>query len=89
MWVQSLSQGRPLEKKWQPAPVFLSEKSHAEEPGELQSIGSQKGGHRATKHTKEAGIPIVPAHFISVVHHDLEEYPSKNLVVLFYFWGCF
>ena len=45
MWVQSLSQGRPLEKKWQPAPVFLSEKSHAEEPGELQSIGSQKGGH--------------------------------------------
>ena len=27
-WVQSLGQKDPLEKKWQPTSVFLSEKSH-------------------------------------------------------------
>ena len=41
-------QGDPLEegmrRKWQPALVFLSGKiSWAEEPGGLQSMGSQKG----------------------------------------------
>ena len=35
--------GRFLEKKWQPAPVFLPEKSHgSEDPGGLQSIGLQE-----------------------------------------------
>ena len=33
-------------RKWQPAPVFLPGKSHGqEEPGRLQSMGSQRVGH--------------------------------------------
>ena len=41
--VQSLDQGDPLEGElWQPTPVFLPEKSHEEEPGELPSRGLQK-----------------------------------------------
>ena len=32
--------------KWQPTPVFLPGKiSWTEEPGELQFMGSQRGGH--------------------------------------------
>ena len=31
-------------KKWQPTPVFLPGESHAEKPGRLQSIGSQRVG---------------------------------------------
>ena len=78
MWVQSLSWDVLEEEMATHFSTLAWEILWTEEPGGLQSIGSQKGGHRATKHTKEAGIPIVPAHFISVVHHDLEEYPSKN-----------
>ena len=32
-------------KKWQPTPVFLPGKSWTEEPGGLQSMGSQRVGH--------------------------------------------
>ena len=32
-------------RKWQPTPVFLPEESRTEEPGGLQSIGSQRVGH--------------------------------------------
>ena len=48
-WVQSLGQKDPLE--WQPTPIFLPGKSlrqripWAEEPGRLQSVGSQRAGH--------------------------------------------
>ena len=40
------------EKAWQPSPVFLPGKSPwTEEPGGLQSVGSQRVGHDwATKH---------------------------------------
>ena len=37
----------PWRRKWQPIPVLLPEKSHGqtEEPGRLQSMGSQGVGH--------------------------------------------
>ena len=40
MWVQSLGQEDPLERKWQPTPVFMpGESPWTEETGGLQSIG--------------------------------------------------
>ena len=43
-WVLSLDWEDPLEA-WQPAPVLLSEESPwTEEPGRLQSMGSQRAG---------------------------------------------
>ena len=45
-WVRSLDQEDPLEKEWQPTPVFLSgESPWTEEPGGLQSMASQRVGH--------------------------------------------
>ena len=36
----------PWRKKWQPTPIFLpGESPWTEEPGGLQSIGSQRVGH--------------------------------------------
>ena len=48
-WVEKISWRR----KWQPIPIFLlGESPQTEEPGGLQSMGSQKVGHDwATKHT--------------------------------------
>ena len=44
-WVQPLGWEDPLEA-WQPTPVFLpGESLRTEEPGRLQSIGSQRVGH--------------------------------------------
>ena len=41
----------PWKRKWQPTPVFLPGITWTEEPGELQSIGSQRVRHDwATKH---------------------------------------
>ena len=39
--------GRSWRREWQPTPVFLPEKFHGlrEEPGWLQSMGSQRVGH--------------------------------------------
>ena len=34
-----------LRREWQPTPVFLPGESHGQEPGTLQSIGSQKAGY--------------------------------------------
>jgi len=31
-------------RAWQPTPVFLPEESHGQEPGGLQSMGSQRVG---------------------------------------------
>ena len=46
MRVPSLGGEEPLEEAWQPTPVFLSgESPWTEEPGGLQSIGSQGVGH--------------------------------------------
>ena len=51
-WVQSLGWEDPLEKGMQPTPVFLPRESPwTEEPGGLQSMGSQRVGHDwLTKH---------------------------------------
>ena len=35
----------PWSRKWQPTPVFFPGKFHGEEPGRLQSMGSQRVGH--------------------------------------------
>ena len=41
-WVRKI----PWRRVWQPTPVFLpGESLWKEEPGELQSMGSQKVGH--------------------------------------------
>ena len=41
-WIGKL----PWRREWQPTPVFLSEESTwTEEPGGLQSIGTQRIGH--------------------------------------------
>ena len=52
-WVQSLGWEDPLEEDMQPTTVFLSGESlWTEEPGGLQSMGSQRVGHDwATKHS--------------------------------------
>ena len=53
--VLSLGWEDPLEKKWQPAPVFCLETCMVEEPGELPSMGLQGVGHNwATEHTHMA-----------------------------------
>ena len=41
-WVQSGGQEDPLEMgEWLPTPVFLSGEFHRQDPGVLQSMGSQ------------------------------------------------
>ena len=40
--VQFLDQEDPWRRKWQPTPVFLPGESWTEEPGRLQSMGSQE-----------------------------------------------
>ena len=44
-WLQSLIGKISWLKRWQTAPVFLSEKFHGEEPDRLQSMGLQRVGH--------------------------------------------
>ena len=52
MWVQSLSQEDPLEKEMVIHSSFLSQRiPWTEEPGRLQSVGSQRVGHNfVTEH---------------------------------------
>ena len=59
-WVQKM----PWRRKWQPTPVFLpGESPWTEEPGGLQSSGSQRAGHdRVTAHL---GLIMVPLLFWS------------------------
>ena len=40
-WVRKI----PWRRAWQPTPLFLPGKSHGQEAGGLQSIGSQRAGH--------------------------------------------
>ena len=42
-WVRSLGWDDPLEEAWQPTPIFLE--NPTEEPGGLQSMGSQRVEH--------------------------------------------
>jgi len=45
-WVRSLGWEDPLEEAWQPTLVFLTgESPWTQEPGRLQSMGSQRVGH--------------------------------------------
>ena len=48
----------PWRRAWQPIPVFLpGESQQTEEPGGLQSTGSQRVGHEwATKHSKACSL---------------------------------
>ena len=53
-WVQSL--GREDSLEWQPTPVFLpGESPWTEEPGWLQSMGSQSVGHDWVTNTAQHG----------------------------------
>ena len=46
IWAQSLDSEDPQRRAWQPTPVFLTgESPWTEEPGALQSMGSQRVGH--------------------------------------------
>ena len=50
--VHFLSWEDPLKKEWQPTPVFLpGESPWTEEPGGLQSMGSQRARHNWATHT--------------------------------------
>ena len=54
IWVQSLDSEDPRRRAWQPTPVFLTgESSWTEEPGTLQSMGSQRVGHEWTTSTNK------------------------------------
>ena len=70
-WVQSLGWEIPLRRAWQPIPVFLpGESPRTEEPGRLQSMGSQNVRHDwVTKHSTlewksqgrwHAWSPVIP-----------------------------
>ena len=50
--VRSLGREDPLEREWQLTPVFLpGESPWTEEPGGLQSMGSQRVSHDCTTNT--------------------------------------
>ena len=56
MWIPSLGQEDPLEKQQQPTPDSCLETAWTEEPGMLQSMGSQRVGHDlATKQKQQFG----------------------------------
>ena len=53
LWVRKI----PWRRAWQPAPIFLSgEFPRAEEPGVLQSMGSQESDDLATK--QQQSLPV-------------------------------
>ena len=66
-WFDSLVGKIPWRKAWQPTPFFLpGESSWTEEPGRLQSMGSQRVGHDwATKHS------TAPVHIAQCLAHNI------------------
>ena len=72
----------PWRRAWQPTPVFLpGESPWTEEPGELQSMGSQRVRHNwATKH----------AHTLSVICYQFKIFfqLDKWKVVYWYSFNC-
>ena len=46
MWVLSLDWEDPLEEEWQPTAVFLLENTVDREAWRLESMGSQRIGHK-------------------------------------------
>ena len=58
VWVPSLGQEDPLEKEWQPTPVFLRGQSH----GQRSLAGCSPWGHKRVRHnlvTKQQPQQIV------------------------------
>ena len=68
-WVRSLGWEDPLVEGMKPTPVFLpGESPWTEEPGGLQSVGSQRVGHSwASKHSTEEDSNF----FMSLLLFDL------------------
>ena len=61
-WVQSLGGEDPQRKEWQPTPVFLpGEIPWTEEPGKIQSMGSQTAGYDWA-HIQAGSAPITKEH---------------------------
>ena len=57
LWVRKI----PLRRKWQPTPVFLpGQIPWTEEPGGLQSMGSERAGHSWV--TEHARMPYLAIH---------------------------
>jgi len=54
--IQSLGQEGPLEKEWQPTPVFLPGESHGQEPDRLQSMKSQRIRHTTEQLTLHIAV---------------------------------
>ena len=58
----------PWRRSWQPTPVFLpGESPWAEEPSRLQSMGSQRAGHWATKNC----YLLTLGKFLNLLHPQL------------------
>ena len=54
----------PWRRKWPPTPVFSPGESHGQEPGGLQSMGSQRVRHNwATKHSMASWVPAEYAEY--------------------------
>ena len=90
-WIRKI----PWRKKWQPTPVFLLGEFHGqEEPGGLQSTGSQKVGHdRAINTFTFAPSKICIERLICIRHCSRhwrctsEESKSRALLERPFSWG--
>ena len=74
-WVRK----KPWRRKWQPIPVFLpGESPRTEEPGGLQSMGSQTAGHDWAQHIQKkrgqpaAQCPAEPDHSPQCFTHSVD-----------------
>ena len=79
-WVLSLGWEDPLEKGWQPTPIFLPKESPwTDQPGRLQSMGSQRVREDwETEHTHLSNVnPLHPCH-ISCCHSRRRNLPGIN-----------
>ena len=75
MWetqVPSLGREDPWRREWQPTPVFLpGEFPWTEEPGRLQSMGSQRVGHDQATNTSLTFIVIGSLYFVCFPNYTL------------------
>ena len=92
-WVRSLGWEDPWRRAWQFTPVFLpGESPWTEEPGRLQSLGSQKIGHNwATKHSTARNLCTgLCSGCISVHSHPhckripFSPYPLQHLLFVYF-----
>ena len=62
LWLDPWVGKVPWRRAWQPTPVFLPREFHGQEPGELQSIESQRVGHDWSDlaHTQKAFNASMP-----------------------------